>query len=83
MALCSGYKYDTEQEAINAINSVDAYYGIPVNPNDTTTHWTIYYTADLNIPIFWYIWYHESLPVVLGQPSEFEVTFPPPLPPLE
>ena len=82
MAFCNGYKYDKEQEAINAQNAVDSYYGIPVNPTDTTTHWTNYYIADLNTPIFWYIWYHESLPPILGQPSEFDVIFPPPLPPI-
>ena len=78
MGLCNGYKYNTEEEAIDAIDAVDAYYGIPVDPTDTTTHWTDYYTADLNTPIFWYIWYDESLVAILGQPSEFEVTFPPP-----
>jgi hypothetical protein len=83
MSFINGYKYNTEEEAINAQNAVDSYYGIPVDPTDTTTHWTDYYTADLNTPVFWYIYYHESLLVVLGQPSEFEVIFPPPLPPTE
>lgn len=88
MALCSGYKYDKEQAAKDAIDSVNAYYGIPAVPvvgkgKDITANWTEYYLADLDKPKFWYIWYHESLPVVLGQPSVFEVTFPPPSPPLE
>jgi hypothetical protein len=40
----------------------------------------MYSKAQLNKPIFWYITYDESLQVVLGEPTEFEVTqtpFPP------
>ena len=70
----TGYKYTTEQEAINARELVDAYYGIPVSPEDITQNWVDYNTATLDNPIFWYITFDESLEVVLGQPTEFEVT---------
>jgi len=74
----TGYKFTTEQEAINARESIDLHYGIPISPNDITQNWTDYQTAELNNPIFWYIVYDESLRVVLGEPSTFEVTVPNP-----
>ena len=80
MASINGYQYTTEQNAINARESVDTYYGIPVNPTDVTQNWVDYQYAELNTPPFWYIVYDESLLPILGQPSEFEVVttpFPP------
>ena len=74
----TGYKYTTEQEAINARELVDAYYGIPVSPEDVTQNWVDYQIANLDNPIFYYIRYDESLKVVLGEPITFEVTTPPP-----
>jgi hypothetical protein len=72
-----GYKYDTEQEAIDAREACDAYYGIPVNDTDITRNWTEYLTAIYNNPIFWYFMYDVSLVPILGQPTEFEVIEPP------
>ncbi len=77
-----GYKYTNEQDAINAREQVDAYYGIPVSPDDVTQNWVDYQTAQYDIPIFWYMIYDESLKVVLGEPDKFEVTIPP-FPPVE
>jgi hypothetical protein len=76
-----GYKYTNEQDAINAREQVDAYYGIPVSPNDVTQNWVDYQTAEYDTPIFWYIIYDESLKVVLGDAETFEVTTP--FPPFE
>ena len=73
-----GYKYTNEQDAINAREQIDAYYGIPVSPNDVTQNWVEYQTADLDNPIFWYFGFHESLEVVLGEPETFDVTVPNP-----
>jgi hypothetical protein len=73
----NGYKYNTEQEAINAREACDTYYGIPVAPDDVTQNWVEYQTADLDEPIFYYIRFDESLKVVLGNPTDFEVTTPP------
>ncbi|NBW39314.1 MAG: hypothetical protein EBR30_30695 [Cytophagia bacterium] len=72
----TGYKYTNEQDAINAREQVDAYYGIPVSPDDVTQNWVDYNTATLDNPIFYYIIFDESLRVVLGEPSTFEVTTP-------
>ena len=82
MKSINGYKYQTEQEAITARESVDAYYGIPVAPDDVTQNWVDYNFAELNDPQFWYIVFDESLLVVLGTPSTFEVVTPP-FPPTE
>ena len=73
----NGYKYTTEQQAIDAREACDTYYGIPVSPDDVTQNWVEYQIADLDTPIFYYIRFDESLTVVLGNPTDFEVTIPP------
>jgi hypothetical protein len=73
MAFIKGYKYTTEQDAINAREACDAYYGIPVSPDDVTQNWCDYQEAVLNYPVFWYIIYDESLLPILGEPIEFDV----------
>lgn len=80
--LINGYKYTTEQEAIDARKQCADYYGLPVAPDDVTQYWVDYETAELDTPIFWYIVFDESLKVVLGEPETFEVTQPP-FPPFE
>lgn len=77
MKYINGYKYTTESEAIAAQSACDTYYGIPVNPDDITQHWTGYNFAELNEPQFWYITYDISLVPILGEPIEFEVIYPP------
>jgi len=77
MQSIKGYQYITEQEAINARESVDSYYGIPVAPDDITQNWVDYQFGELNTPQFWYIVFDESLLIVLGTPSTFEVVTPP------
>ena len=74
----TGYKYTNEQDAIDAREQCDAYYGIPVSPEDVTQNWVDYNTATLDNPIFWYITFDDSLEVFLGEPSIFDVTTPPP-----
>jgi hypothetical protein len=77
MQSINGYQYNTEQEAINARESVDTYYGIPKSPDDVTQNWVDYKFAELNTPQFWYIVFDESLKPILGTPTEFEVVTPP------
>jgi hypothetical protein len=78
MASINGYQYNTEQEAINARESCDAYYGIPVSPDDVTQNWVEYKFEEFNNPQFWYIVFDESLSPILGTPTEFEVIIPSP-----
>jgi hypothetical protein len=78
MASFKGYKFLTEQEAIDAREKCDAHYGIPVSPDDTTQNWVDYRCAELKKPKFWYIVYDDSLFPVLGEPIEFEVATPKP-----
>ena len=73
----TGYKYTNEQEAIDARESCDSFYGIPVTPNDITQNWVDYQTADLDTPIFYYITFDESIKPILGEPINFDVTIPP------
>jgi hypothetical protein len=77
MKSINGYQYNTEQEAITAREACDAYYGIPVAPDDVTLNWVDYQFASLNNPQFWYIVFDESLTPILGTPTEFEVVTPP------
>lgn len=72
----TGYKYTNEQDAIDAREQCDAYYGIPVSPDDVTQNWVEYQIANLDNPIFYYIIFDESLRVVLGEPITFDVTTP-------
>ena len=72
-----GYKYTTEQDAIDAREACDTYYSIPVLPTDVTQNWVEYQTANLDTPIFWYIKHDDSLNVVLGTAIDFDVTIPP------
>ena len=74
----TGYKYTNEQDAIDARELVDTYYGIPVAPEDITQNWVDYNTANLDNPIFWYITFDDSLRIVLGEPITFDVTVPNP-----
>ena len=70
----TGYKYTNEQEAIDARKACADYYGLPVSPDDVTQYWVDYNTAELDTPIFWYIVFDESIRVILGEPTQFEVT---------
>lgn len=72
--LINGYKYTTEQEAIDARKACADYYGLPVKPEDVTQYWVDYETAELDNPIFWYIIFDPSIEMILGEPTEFEVT---------
>ena len=64
-----GYKYITEQEAIDARKQCADYYGLPVAPDDVTQYWVDYETAD----DFFYIIFDESILPILGEPTEFEI----------
>lgn len=68
-----GYKYTTEQQAIDARKQCADYYGLPVSPEDVTKYWVDYNEAILNIPIFWYIIFDESIEAILGEPTIFDV----------
>lgn len=68
-----GYKYTNEQEAIDARKQCANYYGLPISPDDVTQYWVDYNTAEFDSPIFWYIVFDESIEIILGQPTTFEV----------
>jgi hypothetical protein len=70
----TGYKYTNEQDAIDARKACADYYGLPVSPEDVTQYWVDYETADLDTPVFWYIVFDPSIEMILGEPTEFEVT---------
>ena len=72
--LIKGYKYITEQEAIDARKQCADFYGLPKSPEDITQFWVDYQEASLDTPIFWYIIFDESIRDILGEPTEFEVT---------
>jgi hypothetical protein len=80
MESIKGYKYTTESSAKSAQKQCNDYYGIPISPDDVTQNWVDYKYADLNKPKFWYIIYDDSLLPVLGEPIEFEVITPNPIP---
>ena len=69
----NGYKYNTETEAISARQIAADYKGYPV-PNGETLYWVNYNYSELEG--FYYIQYVEDLEKALGEPIEFNVTFP-------
>jgi hypothetical protein len=69
-----GYIFTTETEAITARQAAADYMGLPKNPNDTTIYWVNYNYSDLDG--FYYITYVEGLEAALGEPIEFEITYP-------
>ena len=69
----TGYKYTTEQEAIDARAQAASYMGLP-NPQGDTLYWVNYSYSELDG--FYYIQHVENLEQVLGEPIEFEITIP-------
>jgi len=69
----TGYKYTTEQEAIDARAQAATYMGLP-NPTMDTLYWVNYNYSELDS--FYYIQWVEGLESVLGEPIEFTVTVP-------
>lgn len=68
-----GYIYNTETEAIAARQTAADYMGLPVEGGETL-YWVNYSYSDLDG--FYYIQYVEELEKALGEPIEFDVTFP-------
>ena len=68
-----GYKYTTEEEAVESRKQCADYYGLPKTPDDITIYWVNYERAYLNTPIFFYIVFDESIENILGTPELFEV----------
>ena len=69
----NGYKYNTETEAIAARQTAADYMGLPVEGGETL-YWVNYNYSELDR--FYYIQYVEDLEKSLGEPIEFDVTFP-------
>jgi hypothetical protein len=67
-----GYKYNTEKEASISRKECADYYGLPKG-NGSTLYWVDYQVAGLNVPIFWYIQFDESIKGILGKATEFDV----------
>lgn len=66
-----GYKYLSEDQAIESRNSAADYKGFPV-PGGGTLYWVNYeYALDDG---FWFIRYDLGVEVVLGPAYEFDVT---------
>ena len=68
-----GYIYETETEAIAARKIAADYMGLPVEGGETL-YWVNYNYSELDG--FYYITYVEGLGAALGEPIDFDVTFP-------
>jgi hypothetical protein len=68
-----GYTFQTEPEAIAARQNAADYMGLPVEGGETL-YWINYSYSELDG--FYYITYVEDLEKALGEPIEFDVTFP-------
>lgn len=70
--MTTGYTFQTEFEAQEAINDCNIYYHIPAAPDDYTKNVAGYMYSEYDE--FYYIIYDPLLEVVLGEPEVFEVT---------
>ena len=75
MEFIKGYKYQTEQEAIDKKLKVDAYF---YNPNNETKDFVSIEISgkvgNINEVDFYYFVWYEALSLVLDDPIEFEIT---------
>lgn len=62
----------TEQSAIDAMNSLNTHFGIPVSEDATTKNVVV----AIHDGDFYYIKADDSFIVVLGETTEFEITDP-------
>jgi len=76
----TGYKYNTESEAIAARKQCADFYGLPITLDDVLKYYVNYQEANLNTPIFWYIVFDEGVIEILGDPETFDVVFEEPTP---
>lgn len=76
----TGYKYNTESDAIDARQQCANFYGLPITPDDVLKYYVDYQEANLNTPIFWYIVFDEGVIEILGDPETFDVVFEEPTP---
>ena len=66
----TGYKYLTEQEAVDAVNYCNQYYNITKTENNVTSSWCEYDKDESGI---FFITQDKSLIPVLGEPYEFTI----------
>jgi len=71
----TGYKYNTESEAIAARKQCADFYGLPITPDDVLKYYVDYQEASLNTPIFYYIEIYDGVREILGDPETFDVVF--------
>jgi hypothetical protein len=76
----TGYKYNTESDAIAARKQCADFYGLPITLDDVLKYYVNYQEANLNTPIFWYIVFDEGVIEILGDPETFDVVFEEPTP---
>lgn len=68
----TGYKFNTEQEAITARQQAADFKGLPISPDSSTIYWVNYNYSDLDG--YWYIQYVDGLEEVLGEPYDVTIT---------
>lgn len=70
--LFKGYKFTTEKAAIIARQKAAEYQKLPVNDNDVTKYWVDFMYSEIDG--FWYIQHVEGLDLILGKPTEIEIS---------
>lgn len=80
MQYIKGYIFKNEEDAINAREKCDIFYGIPISSDDITQNWCEFIYNEMQD--FYYIIFDESLLPILGQPEDIEI-IQPPTPPIE
>lgn len=66
-----GYKFETEELAAAARQTIDTHFGYP-KENCVTEHWVDFQFSEIDA--FYYILLDETIESILGTPEEFEIT---------
>ena len=69
----NGYKYENEQDAIAAIQRINAQLNIGTSEDNVTKNYCTYNIAEYNTPVFYFIVADEQLVSILGYPTPMEV----------
>lgn len=72
MESINGYKFKTEEEAIEARQKAADFAGLPVQGGETL-YWVDYLYAEADD--FWYIIYIDGLEEVLGKPGSLQSVY--------
>jgi hypothetical protein len=71
--IIKGYIYQSQEDAISAVEKCNDFYNIVPTADNTTTSWVSYNKTNYNSPSFYYITWDKSLTEILGEPEDLTI----------